>query len=381
MEHKESHIWQNIFLGFALFSIMVSSSIISFRVCELMYPGMSPFKETIPAHASIAHRNHRNKQDTPSTPMPKTISRIATDEPASIPDESRMETISPDEADPNMGIPANKDMVDSSNPGNPIKPASPKRIPVLMYHCVNDKTTFKNATESSLTLPTKVFAGQLDWLISHGYHVISLDEAYAAMVSGTRLPDKPVVLTFDDGAPDAYANVFPELRKRGISGTFFVIVERVATGESLDWPEVAEMADAGMQIESHTMTHAHLPSGSPSKLIYELQQSKALLEQHLKRPVRFFAYPFGSYNQRVVDEVKKSGYLAAFTTHSGIWKLGDNLLTIKRVRVSRGETIQSFAKLLFGSTYGKSSKNTRNPAYKSRRLPLKTKNMTTAYAR
>ncbi len=219
----------------------------------------------------------------------------------------------------------------------------PKSIPVLMYHCINDKTRFANSTEQSLTIPTKVFTDQLDWLETHGYHVVSLNDAYAAMTSGKPLPSKPVVLTFDDGAPDAYTNVYPILSQRELSGAFFIIVARVDNDEGLNWAKLTEMANAGMQIESHTMTHADLPTGSPEEMVYELKQSKALIEERLGRPADFIAYPFGEVNQVVIEATKQAGYSAAFTIRPGPWQAGDNLFTLKRVRVSRGETIATFA--------------------------------------
>lgn len=227
-----------------------------------------------------------------------------------------------------------------SNPSSQL--TVPVSIPVLMYHCVNDKTRFVNSIERSLTIPIKVFTNQLDWLEIHGYHVVSLNDAYAAMTSGKPLPSKPVVITFDDGAPDAYTNVYPILSKRELNGTFFVIVARMGNGNWLNWAQVTEMANAGMQIESHTMTHADLPAKSPEEVVYELKQSKALIEERLGRRANFIAYPAGHVNQTVIEATKQAGYLAAFTTRPGPWRTGDDLFTLKRVRVLRGETMATF---------------------------------------
>lgn len=219
----------------------------------------------------------------------------------------------------------------------------PKSIHVLMYHSINDKTSFVNSIERSLTIPTKVFADQVDWLKAHGYHVISLSDAYAGMVLGKPLPSNPVVLSFDDGIPDAYTNVYPILKQRGLSGTFFVITARVSNGPWLTWPQIIEMAKAGMQIESHTMDHVDLTTTSPEETAYELKQSKLKIEAELHRPVDFIAYPAGRANQAVAEATKQAGYLAAFTTRPGPWRPGDDPFTLKRVRVSRGETMATFA--------------------------------------
>lgn len=226
------------------------------------------------------------------------------------------------------------------------KMSIPQNIPVLMYHCINDKTVFKNNIGRSLTIETRVFIEQLDWLKANGYHIVSLDDAYGAITTGKELPEKPVVLTFDDGNPDSYFNVYPILSHRHASGTFFVKVKEVEDGQGLDWLKVTEMAHAGMQIESHTMSHADLTVKTPDELTYELQKSKSLIQERTGHVVHFLAYPSGKYNSRVMESAKQAGYQAAFTTQPGFWKPGDNLFALKRVRVSHGETIQAFASSL-----------------------------------
>ncbi|MCL6473407.1 MAG: polysaccharide deacetylase family protein [Firmicutes bacterium] len=226
------------------------------------------------------------------------------------------------------------------------KMSTPKSIPVLMYHCVNDKTLFKNDIERSLTIETRAFVEQLDWLKENGYHIVSLDDAYDAMTIGKKLPEKPVVLTFDDGNPDSYFNVYPILSRRNISGTFFIKVKEVENGQGLDWLKVTEMAHAGMLIESHTMTHANLTIKTSDEMTYELQKSRSLIWERTGHVARFLAYPFGRYDSRTIEGVKQAGYQAAFTTQPGFWKPRDNLFALKRVRVSHGETIQAFASSL-----------------------------------
>lgn len=218
----------------------------------------------------------------------------------------------------------------------------PKRIPVLMYHCVNDNTHFKNQIERNLTIPVQTFQRQLNLLESKGYHVVSMDDAYEAMANGKQLPKKPVVLTFDDGAADAYTCVFPILKERKISGTFFVKTASVDKGDGLNWAKAEEMSEAGMQIESHTINHCDLATQSLDQLVAQLMGSKASIEKHLNRPVHFIAYPSGSYNQSVMDLTQQSGYLAGFTTNPGVWRPGNNLFSVKRVRVSRGESLRQF---------------------------------------
>ncbi|WP_461373717.1 polysaccharide deacetylase family protein [Candidatus Aquicultor sp.] len=220
---------------------------------------------------------------------------------------------------------------------------APGRIPVLMYHCVNDHPKFKNSIERDLTISTRTFKQQLDLLDTKGYHVVTLDDAYDAMIYGMQLPKKPVVLTFDDGAPDAYTCVFPTLRQRKMRAAFFVKAEEVNMSRGLDWAKVKEMSDAGMQIESHTLNHCDLAIQGADVLVAQLMGSKELIERHTDKPVHFIAYPAGSYNRQVIDITQQSGYLGGLTTHPGLWRPGNNLFELKRIRVSRGETLAQFS--------------------------------------
>ncbi len=220
---------------------------------------------------------------------------------------------------------------------------TPSSIPILMYHCVNDHLKFKNSTERDLTISTRTFRQQLDQLDAKGYHVVSLDDAYNAMVYGTQLPKKPIVLTFDDGVPDAYTCVFPILRERKLRAAFFIKAEEVDKGEGLTWAKVKEMSDAGMLIESHTLNHCDLAIQSADILVAQLMGSKELIERHTDKPVHFIAYPAGRYNRQVIEIAQQTGYLGGLTTHPGFWRPGNDLFELKRIRVSRSETLAQFS--------------------------------------
>ena len=96
-------------------------------------------------------------------------------------------------------------------------------VPVLNYHQVNDKY------HSALTLNVAQFKRQMEYLHSEGYHTISLDDLYAYLTEGKELPDKPIVLTFDDGYIDNYEDVLPILESYNMQATIFMISDAVNT--------------------------------------------------------------------------------------------------------------------------------------------------------
>ncbi|HEY3374730.1 MAG TPA: polysaccharide deacetylase family protein [Candidatus Aquicultor sp.] len=300
-------------------------------------------------HKEQSKPNHAAKQETENIPTYEETPIVASENLDPIIEESstiETTTITP---------PANTSKPDtqpgaSSSTGAQSR-SIPGYIPVLMYHCVNDKTNFINTTEYNLTVDTGSFMQELDWLQSRGFTIVSLNDAYSGLIEGKKLSPNPIVLTFDDGSADSYTVVYPILKQRGASGTFFVLPERVDRGRGLTWPQVIEMANNGMQIESHTMKHSDLVTLPLDKVTYELQQSKAEIEKKTGYPVNFLAYPFGDYNVQVMDAVRAAGYKAAFTTRQGLWLPSDFLLKLKRVRVSRGESIELFEAMLPASKH------------------------------
>src|SRR5256885_8524518 len=115
------------------------------------------------------------------------------------------------------------------------------------------------AAADDYTVPVAGFEEQLDWLASHGFHTVSLHDLAEWRQRRETLPDKAIILTFDDGKADALGIVLPALRKRGMRATFFVITHLVGRAGYLTLDGVRALADAGMEIGSHTGAHPRLP--------------------------------------------------------------------------------------------------------------------------
>src|ERR671925_319704 len=99
-------------------------------------------------------------------------------------------------------------------------------IPILMYHSVDART-------SVITFPPDRFRWQVEWLYSHGYKIISLGELSRYMTSG-QIPERSIVLTFDDGYQTLYTEVFPILQQYGFSATIFLVAG--FCGKDKHWP-------------------------------------------------------------------------------------------------------------------------------------------------
>ena len=191
--------------------------------------------------------------------------------------------------------------------------ATEARVPVLMFHDV------LSPPEVFFDLTPEDFENQLKTILDNGLTPISPDQLVQHLRTGEPLPEKPVLLTFDDGYVGHYEHVLPLLRKYQVPATFFVfpgkIDGKVAGRSTLTWAQVKEMAaDPLVTIGSHSVTHpADLRELSDEDLTYEVVESKRRLESELGIPMQYFSYPTGYYDERVAKAVADAGYMAAFT--------------------------------------------------------------------
>ncbi len=212
-------------------------------------------------------------------------------------------------------------------------------VPVLMYHSISTNPG------NSLCVSEKQFEEELAWLHSQNYHTITADQFCDALLSGAQLPEKPVLLTFDDGYKDNYQAAWPIMKKYGFVGTFFIITNSVGPN-SIDWEQLSDLLKSGNSIGSHSVHHLDMATLKESSQESELLDSKKTLESRLGISVSTFCYPAGKYNQTTINLLSKLGYKAAFTTASGYVRHGDNQYKLTRLRISGGMSLSSFKGLL-----------------------------------
>jgi peptidoglycan/xylan/chitin deacetylase (PgdA/CDA1 family) len=212
------------------------------------------------------------------------------------------------------------------------KPAEPalipvinRAVPILTYHHIGDPLPTTPKADRYMFVSEAAFRAQVSWLLDNGYHLVTMPELF----SGT-LPAKPVVLTFDDGYKDNYEHAFPVLREKGQRASFFVVSGFVGGGFMTD-SEVQAMSLAGMDIESHTVSHPHLNTLDPEGLASELTKSKADIEQIIGKKVNFLCFPFGAHNKTVMEAARTAGYRAAVMVN-GVSPSG-NMFELPRIEV------------------------------------------------
>lgn len=214
-----------------------------------------------------------------------------------------------------------------------------------MYHYISVPPPGADAYRLDLSVIPENLDRQMAWLFENGYTPITLNDLLYHLRLGWPLPEKPVVLTFDDGYADAYQNAFPILLKYGFVGTFFVITDYMTfdNPNHATWDQVIQMHNAGMDIQSHSRSHPDLRRQSQAELLWQILGSKEAIEDRLGKEVRFFCYPSGRYDANTIAALQQYGYWAAVTTEYGATHTSDNLFTLKRIRIRATDTLADFA--------------------------------------
>lgn len=220
--------------------------------------------------------------------------------------------------------------------------------PVLMYHYISELPEDADDIRTELTVRPEQFDQHLRYLAESGYESITSQELLHALQFGAILPERPVILTFDDGHLDHYVHALPILQRHGFSGTFFIITQFAdeSRPEHLTWAQIQALAQAGMSIESHTKTHADLRNRSYDFLVYELLGSIESIQAHINARVSSLAYPIGRYDENVLHIVRNTPIQIAFTTRNGAYHTSDRLLELPRLRVSHHTSVNGLAALI-----------------------------------
>jgi len=256
--------------------------------------------------------------------------------------------------------------IDVAAPGGPVTQALPTpsgtyswtlMVPILMYHYISAPPADADVYRIDLSVTPDNFRAQLAWLRDNGYTAIDYYDLTMAIVGYSELPEKPVLLTFDDGYLDNYTNAFPLLQEYGFKGTFFVITEFIDSGREgyMTWPMIEEMARAGHRIESHSRTHPDLTEKDRDGLIWELLGSQQTLAAHIGYTPRYFCYPGGDYNEQTIALLRELDFWGAVTTANDTWHGFNERFEWGRLRIRNDTTLAELAQItdLQGTTHGK----------------------------
>ncbi|MGI6091597.1 MAG: polysaccharide deacetylase family protein [Veillonellaceae bacterium] len=199
-------------------------------------------------------------------------------------------------------------------------------VPILAYHRVRDDADIYSVSQAQ-------FEEQMKYLADKGYTAVSLAQLIDAAEGKSKLPNKPVVITFDDGYADNLLAALPILEKYRLKATVFVISRSVGQENYLTWEQIKELQARSTEIGSHTASHVALSTLGRQQRESEVRISKAVLEEKLGTPINFIAYPYGAYDAELPGILQQAGYRGACTGVAGLNFAAANPYLLKRVNV------------------------------------------------
>lgn len=184
-------------------------------------------------------------------------------------------------------------------------------IPVLLYHMVEKEEA---GLDFIVSITPEQLRMHLETIKENGYNTITYSDYYNYITRGTKLPRNPVMITFDDGYTSNYTYLYPLLKELDMRATIFVVTSTVGTtpGEypHFTWEQAREMDESGyVDIQSHTHSHGDMTQLTPEELKYDLRMSRYLIEKNLNKKCSFLAYPYGFYNDTVLNIATDAGFL------------------------------------------------------------------------
>ena len=214
------------------------------------------------------------------------------------------------------------------------------RVPSLMYHYTDWLPANADRFRADLTVSPTDFEEHLKFLRANGYTPVTTSEIWWTLDQGGPLPQRPVNITFDDGTVGNYHYAYKNLKKYGLSGTFYISLNLVGREGYITRAMLKEMVDGGMDIQSHAVDHVSMLTADQT---YQMCTSRRILSEWTGKDVRHFAYPAGEYNTAAFASLARCGYLSAYWKAGGSLQSSDRMYLLYRERV-RGQ--QGLAALL-----------------------------------
>lgn len=209
------------------------------------------------------------------------------------------------------------------------------RVYALMYHHIQPEEEAKKNNQTNLTVSPDFLEKQFQYLQDKKYNVISMENLKNFFDGGEKLPDKPVLLTFDDGYKDNYIYMYPILKKFGYKATIFTPTGLLNNPGYLNWDDLNSMKDL-VYFGNHTWSH-HSSGGTTEKLDEEIGLADKQLNEHGLNNLKIFAYPFGRSSGNAENVLTKDGYTLAFTTTHGNILCRGKKFDLPRIRIGNAQ--------------------------------------------
>lgn len=225
-------------------------------------------------------------------------------------------------------------------------------VPILLYH------RFGPTVADSMTITTQAFESQLHYLKKNGYTVIPLRRLinFLNKTDLKTFPAKPVVIVADDAHKSVYSEMFPLAKKYDIPVTLFTYPSAISNASyAMTWDELREVEKSGhFDIQSHTFWHPNFrkekkrlrPAEYEKLVTVQLDKAKKRLEKEIGKPVDILAWPFGIYDEYLINKAKAAGYTALLTIEARPVKNGEPLTALPRFLLTAADRLDRFAQIV-----------------------------------
>lgn len=216
---------------------------------------------------------------------------------------------------------------------NPSSKSAQLKIPIIMFHYVEQVKDPGDFIRKSLNISPLLFEQQIKNLKEHGYSDYFVKDIPDILEGVVNYSSNSAVLTFDDGYEDFYTDVFPLLKKYNMRATLYVAYNFIGKKGFLTESQITELIESDLvEIGSHTLDHFALKSIKVNTAREQIVGSKKKLEERFGIKIKTFAYPYGSFDNTVEELVKEASYSAAVSVIPGSLQSQDNLFYLSRIR-------------------------------------------------
>ena len=216
-----------------------------------------------------------------------------------------------------------------------------------MYHSISEHVGKEK--HNKWRVKPKDFEKQMNWFYKNNWKSFTISE----LVKLDEIPKKSFVVTFDDGFEDNFLNAFPILKKYNFKATIYLVPNEKTNqwevkntsvlSNLLNNEQILQMQNSGLiEFGSHTLSHVNLSTINDEQLLNELKKSKEEVEKITNQECEAFAYPYGKFDDNIVNSVKRVGYKNATVVKRGLFKKDDDVFTIKRVGILGTESFFDF---------------------------------------
>ena len=226
-------------------------------------------------------------------------------------------------------------------------PESYKKTRVLMYHSISEH--IGKEKHNKWRVKPEDFEKQMNWFYKNNWKSFTISE----LVSLDKIPEKSFVITFDDGFEDNFTNALTILQKYNFKATIYLVPNQKTNhweekntsvlSNLLNNEQILQMQNSGLiEFGSHTLSHVNLSTITDEQLLIELKKSKEEIEKITRKECEAFAYPYGKFDDKIIQAVEEIGYKNATVVKRGLFEKNDNPFIIKRIGILGTESFVDF---------------------------------------